>query len=106
MPELFCGFERTPDAGPVLHPVACAPQAWAAGSVLLLLSACLGMEVNGTQNRVVLTRPDLPGELRSLRIHDLSLPGGSLDVEIVKDGRNVAVNVLRRDGDVQLVVIE
>ena len=41
MPELFCGFPRREDEGPTLYPVACAPQAWAAGSVFLLLSAWL-----------------------------------------------------------------
>jgi glycogen debranching enzyme len=106
MPELFCGFERAPETGPVLHPVACAPQAWAAGSVLMLLGACLGLEVNGAQSRVALTRPGLPAGLESLRVHGLALPSGALDFEVVGNGRNVAVNVLCREGDVQLVVIE
>ena len=35
MPELFCGFDREPGEGPLAYPVACAPQAWAAGSVFL-----------------------------------------------------------------------
>ena len=34
LPELFCGFHKRPEAsGPTLYPVACAPQAWSAGSV-------------------------------------------------------------------------
>ena len=49
MPELFCGFAQDPGEGPVLYPVACAPQAWAAASVFLLLQACLGLEVNGRE---------------------------------------------------------
>src|SRR5262249_49371194 len=44
MPELFCGFARRNGSGPTLYPVACAPQAWAAGAVYLLLQACLGLE--------------------------------------------------------------
>ena len=32
--------------GPTLYPVACAPQAWAAGSVFLLLQACLGLDID------------------------------------------------------------
>ena len=43
MPELFCGFAREPGEGPTPYPVACAPQAWAAGAVFLLLQACLGL---------------------------------------------------------------
>jgi glycogen debranching enzyme len=41
MPELFCGFAQQPGEGPVLYPLACAPQAWSAASVFLLLQACL-----------------------------------------------------------------
>ena len=37
LPELFCGFDRMPGHGPTLYPVACSPQAWAAGAVFLLL---------------------------------------------------------------------
>ena len=32
LPELFCGFERQPGEPPIAYPVACLPQAWAAGS--------------------------------------------------------------------------
>ena len=34
LPELFCGFDRTNSAVPVPYPVACSPQAWAAGLCL------------------------------------------------------------------------
>ena len=37
LPELFCGFRRRRGAAPTLYPVACAPQAWAAGTPFLLL---------------------------------------------------------------------
>ena len=52
LPELFCGFHRRPGGGPTLYPVACAPQAWAAGAVFMLLQACLGLHVNGTARQV------------------------------------------------------
>src|SRR5206468_3734123 len=60
MPELFCGFSRRPGEGPTLYPVACAPQAWAAGAVFLLLKAALGIEVDGQKHEVTLGRPVLP----------------------------------------------
>ena len=34
LPELFCGFQRGRERGPTLYPVACSPQAWAAGAPL------------------------------------------------------------------------
>jgi glycogen debranching enzyme len=105
MPELFCGFDRVHGEGPVTHPVACAPQAWAAGSVLLLLQAALGLEIDAIGGRVVLTRPRLPAEVQEIRIHDLEVAGGSLDFSVSQDGDDVAARVLRREGDVQVVVI-
>ena len=105
MPELFCGFARTSRDGPVLHPAACAPQAWAAGSVLLLLQTCLGLEVDGIERRVVLTRPEVPVELKEIRIHDLEVAGARLDLSISREGGDVAVRVLRKEGAVQLLVM-
>ena len=35
LPELYCGFQRGRERGPTLYPVACSPQAWAAGTPLL-----------------------------------------------------------------------
>jgi glycogen debranching enzyme len=106
MPELFCGFDRVPGEGPVAHPIACAPQAWAAGAVLLLLRASLGLDVDALSARVVLTRPRLPAEFREVRIHDLEVAGGSVDLAVSQDGGQVAVNVLRREGEVEVVVVE
>src|SRR3546814_19996970 len=44
LPELFCGFPRKHGNTPVSYPVACLPQAWAAGAGFMLLQACLGVE--------------------------------------------------------------
>ena len=63
LPELFCGFPRRPGEGPTLYPVACAPQAWAAGSVFMLLAAALGLSVDGCNDEVTLSRPVLPASI-------------------------------------------
>ena len=51
LPELYCGFPRVAGQGPAPYPVACLPQAWASGSVFLLLQACLGIQVDGERKR-------------------------------------------------------
>jgi glycogen debranching enzyme len=106
MPELFCGFPRDPGEGPVPYPVACAPQAWSAASVFLLLQACLGLEISAPEARVRFTRPQLPASLRELRIHNLEVAGASVDLLLVRHEHDVGVNVLRRDGTVQILVVE
>jgi glycogen debranching enzyme len=105
MPELFCGFAQDPGEGPVLYPVACAPQAWSAASVFLLLQACLGLEINGSEGQVFLNRPHLPAALGELRIHNLDVAGASVDLLLVRHEHGVSVNVLRREGHVEVLVV-
>ena len=60
LPELFCGMRRRRDKGPILYPVACAPQAWAAAAPFAMLQACLGLEIDASQRLARLRYPRLP----------------------------------------------
>jgi glycogen debranching enzyme len=104
MPELFCGFDREPGEGPVPYPVACAPQAWAAGSVFLMIEASLGLTVSGVERQICLHQPWLPSFVPELRITNLEVAGASVDLLLVRHGDDVGVNVLRRVGDLRVVV--
>lgn len=44
LPEVFAGFSRAITHAPVLYPTACSPQAWAAATPLMLLTATLGLD--------------------------------------------------------------
>ncbi|HEX7022982.1 MAG TPA: glycogen debranching N-terminal domain-containing protein, partial [Trueperaceae bacterium] len=55
-PELVAGYPRT-DGPPVPYPVACRPQAWAAGSIPYLLVCGLGLVPDGLSRRLVIRRP-------------------------------------------------
>ncbi len=105
LPELYCGFRRRPRLGPTLYPVACAPQAWAAGAVLLLVQAALGLEVDGRRRRVELRHPRLPPGVEEMRIHHLRVDGGAVDLLLRRHGGEVAVNVLRREGELAVEVV-
>jgi glycogen debranching enzyme len=104
MPELFCGFDREPGEGPVPYPVACAPQAWAAGSAFQLLQACLGLVVDAVGRQVRFHQPRLPVSVPELRITNLCVAGANADLLLVRHGDDVGVNVLRRSGDLAVVV--
>ncbi|HEV3023076.1 MAG TPA: amylo-alpha-1,6-glucosidase, partial [Pirellulales bacterium] len=106
MPELFCGFSPSAGEGPVSYPVACAPQAWSAAAVFLLFQACLGLEVNAPEARVCFTSPRLPAALTELRIQNLEVAGTSLDLLLVRHEHDVGVNVLRREGEAQVLVVK
>jgi glycogen debranching enzyme len=104
LPELFCGFHKRPGtSGPTLYPVACAPQAWAAGAVFLLLRACLGMTVRATERQIVFDHPILPPDLHEVQIENLKLLDASVDLLIHRHGESVDVEVLRRRGEIEVV---
>jgi len=104
MPELFCGFTRTPGLGPTRYPVACSPQAWAAGVPFHLLSAMLGLSPDARDNRLNLINPVLPSWLDWVEIRDLRLRDSSLDFVVSRGSQTAAVELLSRRGDAELVV--
>lgn len=106
MPELFCGFHRRSHEGPVLYPVACAPQAWAAGSVFLILQACLGLEIDAACRRLCLDRPELPEDLDRIAIRNLQVGDASVDLVLERHDRDVALRIERREGEVEVVVVK
>jgi glycogen debranching enzyme len=104
MPELFCGFhKRTDGSGPTLYPVACAPQAWAAGSVFLLLQAALGIRVGLSERAEVrLSRPILPDLLDSVHIENLRVGDSSVTLQLRRNEQGVSIETTRQQGDVQV----
>jgi glycogen debranching enzyme len=44
LPEVFAGFDRSETPFPIAYPTAARPQAWAAGTPILLLRLLLGLE--------------------------------------------------------------
>jgi glycogen debranching enzyme len=106
MPELFCGFRPRPLEGPTHYPVACAPQAWAAGSVFLLIQACLGLEIDALRSQIVLDRPILPPSVERLAIRQLQVGAASVDLVLENHAHDVGVHLLNRDGDVRVVIMK
>ena len=74
--------------------------------MILLLQACLGLEINGPESQICFTRPRLPTSVGELRLHNLEVGGAHVDLLLVRHDQDVGVNVLRRDGDVQIVVVK
>lgn len=106
MPELFCGFARRPGEGPTLYPVACSPQAWSAASVYMLLGACLGISITASPPQIRFTRAFLPESIQEVRINNLRVAGSSVDLSISRFRDYVSVNILRREGDVEIISLK
>ncbi len=80
LPELFCGVPRTSHNLPVRYPVACRPQAWAAGTFPLLLQAILGLAPNAARNELRVVHPRLPHWLRQVEVRGLRVGSGAVDL--------------------------
>jgi len=88
LPELFCGFQRAAGEPPVAYPVACLPQAWAAGSVFMLLQAGLGLSIDGEGAEVEIRDPSLPSGIDRLSVGGLQVGDGTIDLTFERlDGR-------------------
>jgi len=92
LPELFCGFPRAAGEPPVAYPVACLPQAWAAGAVFMLLQACLGLSVSGESAEVEIRNPILPIGIDRLNVEGLQIGDGAIDLTFERQGSRVAVH--------------
>jgi glycogen debranching enzyme len=106
MPELFCGFSRRAAEAPTRYPVACAPQAWAAGSVFMLLQACLGLDVDALASTVHVSDARLPLFLEHLQLDNVAVGDAHLDLRFERQRDGVGVDILERRGSVAVVSVK
>ena len=83
LPEVFAGLPRGTTPFPIAYPTAARPQAWAAGTPVLLLQVLLGLEPDGASQslRTTLTDP-LPEWAGSLRLRGVPVFGRCWDVVV------------------------
>ena len=105
LPELYCGFQRRRGRGPTLYPVACSPQAWAAGTPFLLLQAILGLTFDPGRNEISLHDPYLPPFLDHVLLRNVRLCEASVDLMVHRDRNAVSVEVIRAQGVIRVCVV-
>jgi glycogen debranching enzyme len=108
VPELFCGFTRREDEGPVLYPVACTPQAWSVGAVFLCLQTCLGIRVEGQAQRITIARPVLPAAVDEITLAGVTVGEARVDLTFHRRarGERVLVDVRPVEGEVQVRLVK
>lgn len=102
LPELFCGFVRETGEPPIAYPVACLPQAWAAGSVFLMMQSVLGLSIDAAEGLVEVNNPALPSGLDRLSITRLKVGDGVIDLHFQRLNGHVVVMPRERSGAVNL----
>ncbi len=105
LPELFAGYPRADYWIPVHYPVACKPQAWAAGSVPLMVQALLGLDPDGLNGRLRVVRPLLPEDVDRLDVTRLRVGQGQASLRFTR-GRDGRVSAEVREADNVEVVVE
>jgi glycogen debranching enzyme len=105
LPELYCGFRRRRGAGPTLYPVACSPQAWASGSLFLMIQAALGIEFEPDAREIRFKNPRLPASFNQVILRGLGMNGATVDIELRRSGPHVSMLVLRNSAAIQVSMI-
>ena len=105
LPELYAGSARSIQHTPVPYPVACRPQAWAAGSFPLILQAILGLAPSAPQGELLIVRPRLPYWLDNVQVRNLRVGRGSADLLFSRRGARTRVEVLTVRGRLNVSVI-
>jgi glycogen debranching enzyme len=105
LPELFCGFRRSPARGPTLYPVACSPQAWSAATPFCLLQASLGLELDPAARQIRLRNPRLPPFLDEVILRNVTVQESSVDLIIHRRDNDVSLRVLRTQGGIEVSVV-
>ena len=106
LPELFCGFTRRAPNQPVAYPVACSPQAWAAGAPFLLLQAMLGLSAQAPDNLMTINKPSLPPWLEQVELRNLRVGESTISLVFRREGETTGFSLLAKDGSVRVIMEE
>ncbi|HKP10641.1 MAG TPA: glycogen debranching N-terminal domain-containing protein [Blastocatellia bacterium] len=104
LPELFAGFPRGDYGVPVNYPVACQPQAWAAGTLPYLLKVMLGITPEAFDKRLRVKRPLLPDFVNHVEVKRLRVGAARVDLLFERAASGVGVSVSRVDGELEVTV--
>jgi glycogen debranching enzyme len=86
LPEVFAGMRRSETPFPIAYPTAARPQAWAAGTPVLLLQALLGLQPDRRRHALeTVAPPELPSWAGTIRLSGIRAFGTLWDARL-EDG--------------------
>jgi glycogen debranching enzyme len=101
LPELFAGLQRTEGSFPVQYIGANTPQAWAAGSIFMLLRAICGIRADLPRNELSLN-PTLPDWLPELILTNLKVGEHRMAIRFAGNGTDSRFEVLENPGAIRV----
>jgi len=105
LPELFCGFSHKETQRPIEYPVACSPQAWACGSIYLIIQSLLGINADVISNRIYL-KPILPDKINKVEVKNLKIGDNRADFMLIKEGNRVKLSDVKTEGNIKLILLK
>ena len=104
-PQLYCGFPRDRDgfAVPAAYPVSPSPQAWTAGSAILLFQSLLGLRADAHARRIYVT-PKLPPWVGHASIRNLRVGKGTVDLYFERHEEDTSFKIAENEADVEVVL--
>lgn len=91
LPEVFAGLSRADSPFPIAYPTAARPQAWAAGTPVLLLQLLLGIQPDRRRQVIESVAPlELPAWTGDVRLSGLRAFGNVWDVRLENGDVTVA----------------
>lgn len=105
LPEVFCGFDQATYGMPVHYPIACHPQAWAAGTIPFLLTEGLGLQPDAFKQQLHIVRPQLPHNVAYLKLCRLRIGQAAADLYFARGPNDsITVDVINQIGKLDVIV--
>jgi glycogen debranching enzyme len=99
LPELYTALAADMTTFPVQYIGANVPQAWAAGSVFMLMQAMLGFLPDAPRNKLYLD-PSLPAWLPDLTVRDLRIGKHRFEIRFSRKDDHTEFEVLKGDAEI------
>ena len=106
LPELYCGFRKRGMEPPIPYEVACKPQAWAAGSLFLMLKAMLGISMDVDQSYLVFNSPLLTYKMNFLEVKNFRSRDWEIDFLARRASQGTSVEITRRVGNLRVLTVK
>jgi glycogen debranching enzyme len=104
LPELFCGFDQDGAYRPINFPVSCSPQAWATGCTFQILRSCMNLIPDACNGRLKIVDASFPPWLEKVMVRGLRVGNATLDLSFNTESEYTSCHLLRKSGDVRVVV--
>ncbi|OAS82454.1 MULTISPECIES: amylo-alpha-1,6-glucosidase [Metabacillus] len=101
LPELFCGYSKELGKA-VKYPVACSPQAWAAGTPIVFIQTLLGLFPDSLKKEIKLN-PTLLDDMNSLAVEGMTIGNGQLSISLQRNQESIEVKVLENTTGFELI---